>query len=181
MDAEVPSSLLEAQKKSADAFDQGMGIGAAVIAPKVTLNIGKISGGLKNNMVPSECSFEADIRLPVGCNLDKILKSIDEITKKFPEVSVEQNMLNPPSHCDPDGDMMDILRSNVKHLRGFQPEPVVSLGGTDARLWRYKNIPAYVYGPTPTGMGSANEHVPIDDYLHIVRTHALSAYDYLMK
>ena len=181
LDAEVPSSLLEAQKKSAAAFDQGMGIGAAVIAPKVTLNIGKISGGLKNNMVPSECSFEADIRLPVGCNLDKILQSIDEITKKFPEVSVEQNMLNPPSHCDPDGDMMDILRSNVKHLRGFQPEPVVSLGGTDARLWRYKNIPAYVYGPTPTGMGSTNEHVPIDDYLHIVRTHALSAYDYLMK
>ena len=90
-------------------------------------------------------------------------------------------MLNPPSHCDPDGDMMDILRSNVKDLRGFQPEPVVSLGGTDARLWRFKNIPAYVYGPTPTGMGSANEHVPIDDYLHIVRTHALSAYDYLMK
>ena len=181
LDAEVPSSLLEAQKKSAAAFDQGMGIGAAVIAPKVTLNIGKISGGLKNNMVPSECSFEADIRLPVGCNLDKILQSIEEITNKFPEVSVEHNMLNPPSHCDPDGDMMDILRSNVKDLRGFQPEPVVSLGGTDARLWRYKNIPAYVYGPTPTGMGSANEHVPIDDYLHIVRTHALSAYDYLVK
>ena len=180
LDAEVPSSLLEAQKKSAAAFDQGMGIGAAVIAPRVTLNIGKISGGLKNNMVPSECSFEADIRLPVGCNLDKILQSIEEITNKFPEVSVEHNMLNPPSHCDPDGDMMDILRSNVKDLRGFQPEPVVSLGGTDARLWRYKNIPAYVYGPTPTGMGSANEHVPIDDYLHIVRTHALSAYDYLM-
>ena len=180
LDAEVPSSLLEAQKKSAAAFDQGMGIGAAVIAPKVTLNIGKISGGLKNNMVPSECSFEADIRLPVGCNLDKILQSIEEITNKFPEVSVEHNMLNPPSHCDPDGDMMDILRSNVKDLRGFQPEPVVSLGGTDARLWRYKNIPAYVYGPTPTGMGSANEHVPIDDYLHIIRTHALSAYDYLM-
>ena len=77
--------------------------------------------------------------------------------------------------------LMYILKINVKHLRGFQAEAVVSLGGTDARLWRYKNIPAYVYGPTPTGMGSTNEHVPIDDYLHIVRTHALSAYDYLMK
>ena len=76
---------------------------------------------------------------------------------------------------------MQILKNNVQDLRGFQPEPVVSLGGTDARLWRYKNIPAYVYGPTPTGMGSANENVPIDDYLHIVKTHALSAYDYLVK
>ena len=181
LDAEVPPNLLKAQKKSAAAFDEGMGIGAAAIAPKVTLNIGKISGGLKNNMVPSECSFEADIRLPVGCNLDKILQSIEEITKKFPEVSVDQNMLNPPSHCDPDGLMMQILKNNVQDLRGFQPKPVVSLGGTDARLWRYKNIPAYVYGPSPIGMGSANENVPIDDYLHIVKTHALSAYDYLVK
>tara|TARA_B100001248_G_C27203579_1_gene372425 strand:- start:407 stop:526 length:120 start_codon:yes stop_codon:yes gene_type:complete len=39
---------------------------------------------------------------------------------------------------------MQILKSNVKDLRGFQPKPVVSLGGTDARLWQYKNIPAHV-------------------------------------
>jgi succinyl-diaminopimelate desuccinylase len=55
----------------------------------------------------------------------------------------------------------------------------VSLGGTDARLWRYRNIQACVYGPFPNGMGSVDEHVDIDDFLHIVRTHALSAYDFL--
>ena len=49
-------------------------------------------------------------------------------------------MFNPPSHHDPDGDIMQILKNNVQDLKGFQPEPVVSLGGTDARLWRYKNI-----------------------------------------
>jgi succinyl-diaminopimelate desuccinylase len=40
-----------------------MGKGAADIVPKVTLNIGVIEGGLKVNMVPSACRFEADIRL----------------------------------------------------------------------------------------------------------------------
>jgi hypothetical protein len=39
------------------------------------------------------------------------------------------------------------------------PTPVISLGGTDARLWRYKDLPAIVYGPSPTGMGSTDEHV----------------------
>ena len=39
----------------------------------------------------------------------------------------------------------------------------------------------YVYGPFPTGMGSFDENVPLDDYLHLVKTHALSAYDYLSK
>ena len=45
---------------------------------------------------------------------------------------------------------------------------------------RYENIPAYVYGPFPTGMGSFDENVPLEDFLHVVRTHVLSAYDYLM-
>jgi succinyl-diaminopimelate desuccinylase len=76
--------------------------------------------------------------------------------------------------------MMEILQRNVEAARGFKPTPIVSLGATDARLWRYENIPAYVYGPFPTGMGSHDENVPVEDYLHIVRMHVLSAYDYLM-
>ena len=75
--------------------------------------------------------------------------------------------------------MMQILKSNVKDLRGFQPEPVVSLGSTDARLWRYKNIPAHVYGAVPTDMDPTNESVRIDECLHQVKTNALSAYDCL--
>jgi len=86
-----------------------------------------------------------------------------------------------PSWCDPNGEMVEILQRNVEALRGFKPTPIVSLGGTDARLWRYRNIPAYVYGPFPHGMGSQDEHVALDEFLHIVRTHVLSAYDYLTK
>ena len=62
-----------------------------------------------------------------------------------------------------------------------QPEPTISVGGTDARLWRYRDVPAYVYGPFPRGMGSWDEHVEIEEFLHIVRTHVLSAYDYLSR
>ncbi len=57
----------------------------------------------------------------------------------------------------------------------------MSLGGTDNRLWRYRGIPAYTYGPDPGPMGIADEHVVIDEFLHIVRSHALSAYDFLTR
>jgi succinyl-diaminopimelate desuccinylase len=30
-------------------------------------------------------------------------------------------------------------------------------------------------------MGSHDEHVEVEEFLHIVRTHALSAYDYLTR
>ena len=39
--------------------------------------------------------------------------------------------------------------------------------------------PAYVYGCSPNGMGAPNESVSIDEFLHVVKTHTLSAYDYL--
>ncbi len=75
--------------------------------------------------------------------------------------------------------MVEIIQNNVEALKGFRPRPVVSLGGTDARLWRYRDIPAYVYGVCPHGMGSADEHCEVEEFLHVVRTHVLSAYDYL--
>jgi hypothetical protein len=83
-------------------------------------------------------------------------------------------------------ELRELASRRVHQLSGGQRQrvalarAVVSLGGTDARLWRYENIPAYVYGPCPTGMGSFDENVPIEDFLHVVRTHVLSAYDYLM-
>ena len=40
--------------------------------------------------------------------------------------------------------MVGIIQANVKALRGFEPQPTVSLGGTDARLWRYIDVPAHV-------------------------------------
>jgi hypothetical protein len=36
-----------------------------------------------------------------------------------------------------------------------------------------------VFGPTPYGMGQADEHVTVVDYLDTVRVHALSALEFL--
>jgi len=157
-----------------------MGKGTSGIVSKVTLNIGVIEGGLKVNMVPFACRFEADIRLPLGVTKDQVMAEVSKVLKKYPQASVEEMNFQPPSYCPPEGTMVDIIQKNVEAQRGFRPTPIVSLGGTDARLWRYRDIPAYVYGPFPNGMGSHDEHVALEEYLHIVKVHALSAYDYLM-
>ena len=47
---------------------------------------------------------------------------------------------------------------------------MVSLGATEERLWRRSDVPAYVYGPLPAGVGSWDERVEVEDFLHIVRT-----------
>ena len=147
----------------------------------MTVNPGLIQGGLKVNMVAAECTFEVDIRLPNGLDEAPILREVDRIVAAQPEVSYEKILYNPPSWCPPDTEMAGYVRANAKAVAGIDPVPVISLGGTDARLWRYAEIPAIVYGPAPTGMGSTDEHVTVDDFLHVVRCHVLSAYDYMAR
>lgn len=178
---EMPENVARALERAAPGMERSMGKGGGKAVSSVTLNIGVLRGGLKINMVPGECRIEADIRLPVGVEKDRIMRELERILAGYPQVTLEELNYNPPSWCDPDGEMMEILRSNVRAMSGIDPMPTVSLGGTDARLWRYQNVPAYVYGPPPAGMGSSDEHVKVDDFLHVVRTHVLSAYDYLSR
>src|SRR6185295_8785236 len=55
--------------------DEGCGLGHASFISKPTLNIGRMTGGLKMNVLPSECRIEADIRLPVGMTRNRCGRS----------------------------------------------------------------------------------------------------------
>ena len=147
--------------------------------PRVTVTVGRVQAGIKVNMTPARAELEVDVRLPVGVTREQVLAGVERILTGYPQVTVRELNHNAPSWCDPDGAMARILRANVRELRGFEPRPVVSLGATDTRLWRYAGVPAYVNGPAPIGMGSFDEHVEVDEFLHVVRTHVLSAFDYL--
>ena len=162
-------------------IDEGCGIGHAAVIPEITLNIGRMSGGLKMNVLPSECRIEADIRLPIGLSRDELRPHVARIVARFPEATWEEisSAEDAPNWSDPDGEMMRILRRTVVGLGRPAPVPVVTLGGTDTRLWRYHGVPAYIYGPSPASMGAADEHVAVDDFFHILRTHTLAAAQYL--
>lgn len=175
------SNLSAALEQASESLEAAYGKGAARIIQRVTVNPGLIQGGLKVNMVPADCVFEVDIRLPNGLDETPILHAVDRIVAAYPEVTYETIQSNPPSWCPPDSEMVGIVRANALAVGNIDPVPVVSLGGTDARLWRYAEIPAIVYGPAPTGMGSWDEHVTVEDFLHVVRCHVLSAYDYLSR
>jgi succinyl-diaminopimelate desuccinylase len=175
------SNLAAALDQAADVIDKAYGAGAAKILRRVTVNPGVVRGGLKVNMVASECTVELDIRLPNGLDAPQILAEVDKIVARHPEVSYRQTNYNPPSWCPPDAEMAQLVRANAQAVAGIDPTPVISLGGTDARLWRYKDLPAIVYGPSPTGMGSVDEHVTVQEFFHVVKCHVLSAYDYMSR
>jgi succinyl-diaminopimelate desuccinylase len=174
-------NLASALDAAAETVDRAWGAGAARNVRRVTVNPGLLKGGAKVNLVAAECSFEVDIRLPNGFEDRHVRAKVDEIVARHPEASYEVIVYNPPSWSPPDTEMAELVRANAKALSGIEPIPVISLGGTDARLWRYKEIPAIVYGPSPIEMGGVDEFVAVEEFLHIVRTHVCSAYDYMSR
>lgn len=176
-----PGRIGEALAAAGEAIDRAMGPGAAAILQRYTLNVGTIQGGLKVNLIPGHCAFEADFRLPVGGRKDELMTRIAGVLQRYPGVTVEELNFTEPAACDPFHPMVAHLRSNARMVGDVDPLPAISLGGTDARLWRQRGIPAYVYGPSPEGMGRKDEAVPVEEYLHVVKVHVLSAFDYLRR
>lgn len=161
--------------------DEIMGKGAAESMLHPTLNIGTIHGGLKVNMIPERCVMEADIRLPIGLDKSVVLDHISIMLKDFPDakLEVQEAASNPASHCSEKHPLLDAIATNAEHVTGRKPLAIPSLGATDTKFWRYRGIPAYVYGVSPETMAATNERVLIHEYLAIVKTHALAVWDYL--
>jgi len=173
-----PPALVAALEASKEAFERANGPGASKYARTITMNVGTMTAGPKVNMIASRCQFEVDFRFPNGVTKDDALAHIEGLRGSH-EFACEVMMSNDANWCEPDGDLAQIVRRNAAAITGIEPANVLALGNTDTRLWRYRGVPAVVFGPTPRGMGSVDERVPVEEALNVIRCHALSALDYL--
>jgi succinyl-diaminopimelate desuccinylase len=160
-------------------IDISHGKGAARILNRVTLNVAQVNAGIKNNMIPARCELVLDVRLPIGLAKADVMPAIEAIVARYPEAAIEHGDVLEPNWCDPDHPLVAILQKNAQALTGIRPDPIVCLGMTDARLWRYAGVPAFTYGSSTEGIAGIDESVAIDDYLTVVKAHTLSAFDYL--
>lgn len=191
-----------------------MGEGAADIAMKCTLNIGTLHGGLKVNMIPGTCAFEADIRMPLGLAEDDVLAVVRGVLDRpayrgAAAVEVQRAASNPAAACAHDHPMVGILARQAVRVggggginndsnssgsgsgsssgsgsnsgSGVRPPPLAipSLGATDCKHYRYRGIPAYVFGVSPETMGARNESVSVEEFLVVTKTLALAGWEYL--
>jgi succinyl-diaminopimelate desuccinylase len=173
-----PPAVVAALEASQTAFDRANGAGASKLARTITMNIGTMVAGPKVNMIASRCEFEIDIRTPNGVTKADVLDHVENLRGRH-GFSYEVLMSNDSNWCEPDSELAQIVRRNAQDLTGIEPLNVIGLGNTDARLWRYRGTPAVVYGPTPRGMGSTDENVPIEEAFDVIRCHVLSAFEYL--
>ncbi|EHM02478.1 peptidase dimerization domain protein [Acetobacteraceae bacterium AT-5844] len=160
--------------------DALLGQGAAENARRITVNIGIIQGGLKATQIPTACTAHLDIRTPFGTDRDALRAHLEQLAAEHGcTMVVNENHSYPASMTDPHGEMAEILRRNTKELLGLDAPAVCSLGGTDARYWRWKSIPAVICGPSNLSMGTDQEHVTVEEAIAVIRLQALCAADYL--
>jgi succinyl-diaminopimelate desuccinylase len=175
-----PETLLNVLNEGKEEAERALGQGGSEVMRRVSVNIGTIGGGVKVNVIPQDCSFEVDLRLPPGGSREQVMKRIREILGSYPGTSVEEIRYDGPLWSPPDGEMVEILRENSR-MFGIDPKPIISLGGSDLKFWRKLGVPSYYYGPTNNGMGTVDEYVEIDELIHIAKVHLLSAYEYLTR
>ena len=164
------------------AIEASLGAGAAEVMRRVSVNVGTVRGGVAINMLPAQCVLDVDFRLPVGTSRAAVKADVASIVDRIPGVRIEELDTGDieANWSDPEHEMVGHLARNAcAGPGGVNPQPVVGLGGTDTRFWRARGVPAFVHGCSPAGMGAADESVGIEEFHHVLRTHALAAFDYL--
>lgn len=179
----LPEKLLRHLQKNSvrKVAEEIMGKGAAGLFIRPTVNVGVWQGGLKVNMLPSTAEIQMDIRLPIGMQRDEVLDVINVILKDFPEIQIQiqEAASNPSNMCSEDHPIVHCFAEKVEKVIGIVPVTFPGVGGTDAKHWRYRDVPAYTYGLSPLSMGSNEERVSIKEYLNLIQIYTLAIHKYL--
>jgi len=80
---------------------------------------------------------------------------------------------------DPSHPLVRTIKIAAEEVRGHKVFTTYSLGGTEARLWRVRGVPAVTYGPNHHNMASADEYILVEDILDVVKAQTLGAFRYL--
>ncbi|OME57256.1 hypothetical protein BSK61_09305 [Paenibacillus odorifer] len=183
IEVDVPSSITDilSNPQRREQYNESRGEGAAEILPLITVNVGTIEGGNSPSVISPDCIFSVSVVLPVGADPYTIFSKARDIVSRYPEAEIKLEGVDSADVSDPDSEMARILQETVEDLGWNKPVLVPDVAISDCRYWRYRGTPAFWYGPDGSNCSAANESVSIKELLHLVRTHALAATQYLMN
>ena len=142
-------------------------------ARRVTVNLGRINGGLSPNLIATSASADVDVRIPFGETTAWALSALrSAIANSGIACDLDVVLLSEPTLTDPRSPLVDVLHRHVEGRLGRAVRPMIRVGASDARLFRRAGVPTVVYGPTAHGLGTAGENVEIDEMEMITGVYA---------
>ncbi|MBS7636211.1 M20/M25/M40 family metallo-hydrolase [Candidatus Bathyarchaeota archaeon] len=152
---EILDMLAQKDKAMAEQFRAMLRM---TIAPTI------IYGGVKENIIPSECEAVFDCRILPGQNTDEALDHIKMLLRDVDLEKLEFEIIqaNEPSESPLDTPLYGLM---VETLKEFEPNctvaPILLTGGTDSRFFRKLGAACYGFQP-------ALSDLPYDEILKMV-------------
>src|SRR4030066_2366067 len=121
---------------------------------RITITPTMIHGGVKENVIPSECEAVFDCRILPGQNTAAALQLIRELLKDvgLDKLAFEVIQANEPSESPTETPLYDVITGV---LRAFEPNcgvtPMLMTGGTDSRFFRRMGSVCYGFQPMRPG------------------------------
>jgi acetylornithine deacetylase/succinyl-diaminopimelate desuccinylase-like protein len=135
-----------------------------------TVSLTMLSGGYKINIIPEQAEMSFDCRLLPDTDVRAFISNLEQLIND-PAVKLEVRWPDSPPTIDPwDNELFRALEASCLEYR---PDAVVSpsicVGGTDARHFRQRGVPAYGLVPGVfnaedlKGYHGVNERVSLDN------------------
>ena len=164
--AAVERTIAEAQAVS----EAASGEGEAETLRRITVNTGRIEGGIGVNTIPDGARALCDIRIPPGVTVDRVRAELADAIYPRPNVLWWILECTEPSCTDPEEAIVRAVHGNAAAVTGRDVVVNLRAGFSDARFYRHAGVPSVVDGVTPNGMGGADEYATVEDlkgtYIH---------------
>ncbi|MCZ6774796.1 MAG: M20/M25/M40 family metallo-hydrolase [Proteobacteria bacterium] len=175
----LPDKIAETIRTAKPISEALSGDGESETLQRITVNLGRIEGGLNINTIPDAASALLDIRLPPGVAIAEIQARVAALLDPLPNVAWEVLSACEPNWTDPDHELVRLIGDNARAATGKSVAINLRPGFSDARFYRQNGVPSVVYGVAANNMGGADEYATIEDLHAVFAVHTLTAFDYL--
>ena len=152
-----------------------------------TINIGKIQGGTKINIVPDRCEIEMDRRLLPDENKEGVLREIKGAIEPLQALDprlryqIEEIDYAEPSEMAPEEEIVQVAIEASEEVRGERPAVKGFSGFTDARFYINQfHIPTLIFGPGGVDQShTTDESVEVDALIKAAEIYAMIIFNFL--
>ena len=155
------------------------GDGESRVLRQVTVNFGRVEGGVAANLVADSASLFADVRIPVGVRVAELESAIEGFLGPLEGIDFTIRRRYEASWTDPDHPIVVATAAACERVIGAPVVRNMRVGASDARLYRNAGVPTVVCGLTPHNLGGPDEFAEASELLSLAKIHALAALAFL--
>jgi succinyl-diaminopimelate desuccinylase len=175
----LPEEVARTMAAAEDLSEPLGGAGERGVMSRITVNVGRIAGGLSANLVADRAEAQLDIRLPMGTTVAAVEAEIEHILSGHGLVSHQVTRRYEPTWTDPGDPIVRACLAGAADVLGQPVRANMRVGGSDSRLWRRAGIPTVVCGLTPHNLGAPDEYLDIAELPTLAAIHLVAAARFL--